>query len=476
MASENTTLHQFHTKDSKLKRAVTFFKHLRSKNCLRHKRLGPSPIPRTESFDTWLAKRKGCEKREMEDTSPHPFEDTSPHPFEDTSPSPMELAANHSGSYNLRSSPKKESNPVYEKESKEVYEKDAPSLLEDLPQYTRVADIGLESYEPSMTTKSMGAAGNSEISSTGIGDHFHSNYHDTLSLDQILVSPISANRYPLDCQIAQIEASLDTDAGLVSPTSSHASNLPSSKVFLGNAGHIVVHPALSESLPSPKDVKSLCDTATSSSQMQVEELREVVRILNEEWMQRCQTTPDLVLHPSALPPKYLFEMGVQILQQIFRGILPQTFEAIFALAHITCASIYIIHGADKSYCWTEFFQYILRWQHFLPNKSDAQLYIRLVNLLWWPQGSPANLSCGNYFLDRTSGTLVPLRSPALAFDTSSSTETEDLQLLQGSETPGSISVLNLLKEESGLRECSILLDSKLACQHPLVTVLPEVSF
>ena len=441
MASENTTLHQFHTKDSKLKRANTFFKHLGPKNCLRHKRLGPSSTPGTESFDTWLAKRKRRKQCEMEDTSPNP----------------MEIATNHSGSYSLRSSPEKESNVVYEME--------APTFLEDLPQYTRDADISLEPYELNVTLGSTGAARNSETSLTGIGDQFQSTCHETESLDQILVSPISANRYPFDCQIARIETSLDTEAGLVSPTSSHASTLPSPKVFLEDWGRIIVHPALSQSLPSPKDEKSLCDVATLSSQMQVEELREMVRVLNEEWMQRCQT--DLVLHPSALPPKYLFETGVQTLQQIYQDILPQTFEAIFALAHITCASMYIIHGADKSYCWNEFFQHILRWQHSLPNKSDAQLYIRLVNLMWWLQGSSAKLSCGNC----VRGTLVPLRSPAMAFDTSSSTETKDLQLPQGPKTPASISALNLLKEGSALRECSRLLDSKLARQRSLVTVL-----
>ena len=422
MDSKNSTLHHFRTKDSKLRRAVTFFKHLGHKHCLRHKRLGPSTTPGTESFESWLAKRKRSNQCEMEDTSPNA----------------TELATNHSDSYS--------------------HEMDDPSFLKELPQYSPDADLDLERFELDDTPRSTGAARNSEVSSSDIGDHFNSTYyHDTKSLDQTLVSPISANRYPFDCQLTPIETSLDTEAGWVSPTSSHANTSPSPEILLENGGHAIVRPTLTESLPSPKDKKNICDVAPPSSQMHVEELREVVRVLNEEWMQRCQTMPDLILHP-ALPPKYLFELGVQTLQQIYQSILPQTVEAIFALAHITCASMYIIHGADKSYCWSDFFQNILTWQHSLSNKSDAQLFIRLVNLMWSPQGPSATFSCGQ----GTRITLLPLRSPASTFDTSSSTKTEDLRLLQGPKTPDSISVLNLLKEGSGLRECSILLDSKLA--------------
>ena len=361
----------------------------------------------------------------------------------------MELATNHSGSYNFRSSPKQE--------SKVVYEMDHSNFLKELPQYTPDADMGLERFELNDTPRYTVAARNSDASSSGISDQFNYTYHDTESLDQTLASPVSANLYPFNCQIAPIETSQDTEARLVSPTSSHASTSPSSEVFLENGGHVVVRPTLSESLSSPKVKKSLYDVTISSSQMHVEELREVVRALNEAWMQRCQTAPDLILH-LALPPTQLFELGIQTLQQIYQSILPQTVRAIFALAHITCASIYIIHGADKSYCWSDFFQHILRWQHSLPNKSDAQLYIRLVNLMWWPQGPSATHACGH----GTRGTLLPLRNPALALDTSSSTKIEDLQILQGPNTPDSVSILNLLKEGSGLRECSTLLDSKLA--------------
>ena len=434
----NNTLHQLQRKDSKLKRAVTFFKHLGLRNCLRHKGPRTSSAPETESFDTWLAKRERCE---MEDTSPTSLE-----------------PSNNSDSHNLHS--------IFELQSKILYEMEEPHDLEDLPKYTRDEGISLEPYELDGIRDSTAAARNSKVSLMGMGDQSLIDHHATGSQEQALVSPVSAGRCPSICQSPGTDTSLGVECHLHGPASIGPGTILSPTIVNQDWRQTQITPALSKSLLSFEDDGSLYDIATFSSQSQVEELRDTVRVLNDEWLRRCQTTPDLVLHSSS---KQLFETGAQTLQQIYKGTLPQTFEAIFGLAHIACASMYM-HGFDQSYCWNEFFQDMLRWQHLLPDKDDAQLYIRLVNLLWWPQGSSANLSCGNYFLDGTSGTLVPLRKPSMAFDTSSSIENDDLHPQQGPKTRDSISVLHLLKEGPVLRECSRLLDGKSAHQHLLIII------
>lgn len=450
MASENfctdTTQRKLQRKDSKLRRAVTFFKHLGLKSCSRHKRLGPSSAPETESFDTWLAKRK---RFEMEDTS----HDTS---------SLMELAANDDDIHSFWSNSNKHSTVLYEVEGTTLY---TSWDLDDLPQYTGDAVTAFEPCELDVSNlvvapKSTGTAGNSDLSLTDIGAQFEKAHHDAESLEQILVSPISGIEGSFICQSARVDTSFDTECGLVSPTYSSPGTVSSPELCDKDWRHIKVTPALSGYLPSYENSRSQCDSAAFSSQSQVEELREMVRVLNEEWMRRCQTIPDLVLRISALSPKSLFETGAQALQHLFRGVLPETFDAIFALAHITCASTYIMHRDDSSHCWNEFFQDILKWQHLMLNKSEAQLFIRLVNLLWWPQVSTARTSCGNYFLDETSETLVPLRKPAVGFDTSSSTGTNGLQSSQWPTELASIPLLNSLKNGVVVQECLRFLDGK----------------
>ena len=443
LSSDNTTIHQLQRKESKLKRAVTFFKHLGLRNCLRHKRPRTSSAPELECFDTKLAERERCE-------------------MEDTSPTPMELAANDSDSHRLRSNS--------EKQSKIVCELDVPGELQDLPQYTRDASVSVELYELDGIHDSTAANRNSKVSLMGMGDQSLNDHHGTGSQEQALVSPVSADPCPFICQTPRIDMSLGVEYHLHGSSSINPGAVLSPTIVNQDWSQSQITPALSNSLLTFEVDGSECDIATFSSQLQVEELRNTVSVLNAEWLRRSQTTPDLVLHASSLSPKQLFETGVQTLQQIYKGILPQTFDAIFSLAHITCASMYTIHGLDQYYCWNEFFQDMLRWQHLLPNKSDAQSYIRLVNLLWWPQGSSEKLSCGNYFLDGTSGTLVPLRKPAMAFDISSSIENDDWNPPQGPKTRDSISVLHSLKEGPVLRECSRLLDGKSAHQHSTIIV------
>lgn len=440
----DTTQHKLQRKDSKLRRAVTFFKHLGLKSCSRHKNSGSSSAPVTGSLDTWLATQKHIE---MEDTS----HETS---------SPMELADTNRTTHFRR--------PNYEKQSKTLYEMEAGTLyaswgLKDLPRYSEVAGTATEPCELDvgtmfMATASHGTTGNTNGSLTGIGALFEDAWHDAEPSEEMLVSPVSTTQGPPICQSTGADKSRPTECGLVSPVHNDSGTVSSPERVDPDWRQIKVTRALTASLLSSEDNGSLCDGVMLSTQSQVEELREMVCVFNEEWIRRCQSIPDLALRASVLSPGTLFEKGAQTLQQVFRGVLPGTFDAIFGLAHIACASAYIMHGDDTSHCWNEFFQDILNWQHLMLKESDARSFIHLLNLLWWPQGSSAKMSCGNYFLDEMSGTLVPLRRPAVSFDASSSTETHDSEAQPLSTTPVSMSLLNSLKNGAVLQECLRFLD------------------
>lgn len=455
----DTTQQKLQRKDSKLRRAVTFFKHLGFKSCSRHKSSGSSSAPETQSFDTWLAQRK---RFEMEDTSYDPS-------------SPMELAGTNSDALFRR--------PNYEKQPKTVYEMEAATLytsldLEDLPHYSERAGTAIEPCELDVGNLSVapqynGAAGNTKESLTGIGAQFADAWHDAVPSEEMLVSPVSTTQGPPISKSTAVDTLRHAECGLVSPVHSNSGTVSSPEVVYPDWHQIKVTPALTRILLSYENDGSLCDGVVLSTQSQVQELREVVRVLNEEWVRRCQPTPDLFLRASALSPEILFEKGAQTLQHVFRGALPGTFDAVFSLAHITCASAYIMHRDDRSHCWNEFFQDILRWQHLMLNEIDVRSFIHLVNLLWWPQQSSARMFCGNYFLDETTGTLVPLRRPAVNFDASTSAEIHDAKAPRWLTKPASVSPLDTLKNGAVLRECLRFLDGKPTHQHTLIITWPE---
>ncbi len=431
----DTTHYKLQRKDSKLKRAVTFFKHLGLKSCSRHKSSGTSSANGTESFDTWLAKRK---RSELEDTS-HDI------------PSLMELADTSRDIHGRPSNSEKQSKTVYEMQGTFT-----SWNLDNPPNYDQAPGTAVEPCELDVGNLVVAPQSNGrrDGSLTGIGAQFEATRHDAEPWEEMLVSPASAIKSPFVCQSKEVDTSYHTECDLVSPKYSTSITVPSAEVVGHNWRQLKVIPALDESLLLSENTGRLRDGVTLSTQSQVEELRETVRVLNEEWRRRCQSAPDLAQRASVLAPRFLFEKGAQTLQHVLRGVLPGTFDAVFALAHITCASAYIVHGDDRSHCWNDFFQDILRWQHLL-DESDAPLFIRLVNLLWWPQGSSEKLSCGNYFFDETSGTLVPLRRPAAGLHASSSTEFKDLHPPQWS-----VPVLNSLKNGAVLQECLRFLDGK----------------
>ena len=441
-------------KDSKLRRAVTFFKHLGLKSCSRHKSSGSSST--SECFDTWLAKRKRCE---MEDTS-HDIT------------SPKELADTKMATDGHRLIPEQKSKTVYEMEGTTPYN---PWDLDELPHYSQEATTAVEPCELDvgdlvMARQSNGPTRNSHGSLTGIGAQFEVTQLSAEPWEE-MVSPVSTIGSPLICQS---NGSCHTECGLISPTYSNFNTAPSLEINESDRRQFKISPTLNGSLLSSGSLGGLSQSVTSSTQSQVEELRETVRILNEEWIQRCQLTPNLIPPASALCSRSLFVTGIWTLQNVFRGILPQTFEAVYALAHITCASVYIMHGDDTSHCWTELFQDMLKWQYLMPNGSDAEIFIQLLNLLWWPRGSSPKLSCGKYFLDETSGTLVPLRKSAVDFDASSPTETDNTQAPRWS--PVSMSLLASLKTGAVFQECARFLDGKPTHQHPFIIIWPDCIF
>ena len=456
----DTLQHNVQRKGSKLKRAVTFFKHLGLKSCSRHKDPGSSSTIDTESFDTWLAKRR---RSEMEDTS-HQISTCA------------ELAASSCDTHDRLSNPTIETKDIHEMEgtmtqTSHNLEYSSPHTQANIT--SQPCELGVE--PPFMMLHSRVEVTAAANPFTAIGAQFEGVPHDVEQSAEMLISPASIIGGLLNRRGAEPNTSSCAGIGSASPANNGPDTVSLPEVVNRHLCDDNVAPPLRGSpLPSGND-GDLRDGARLSAQSQVEGLRETVRVLNEEWLRRCQSAPDLLLRASAYSLQSLLDTGAQTLQLIFRSVLPNTFDAVFALAHTACAAAYIMHVDDGSHCWNEFFQHILGLQNLIQNRSDARLFVQLVKLLWWPQGSSARRFCGNQFLDESTGTLVPLRRPVGDLNGLPPTAITSLQAARYPTKPEPMTFLDSLKNGVVLQECSRFLDGKPTYQHSFSKLQTDLS-
>lgn len=118
---------------------------------------------------------------------------------------------------------------------------------------------------------------------------------------------------------------------------------------------------------------------------QVEELRDLVKVVNNEWMQRLTLAPDLYHRCAAFSSQGLFVEGLKTLEKCLCGNIPADFVEVFALMHVAFAAAYILHRDDDSYCWSTFFQDALCWKLPLSGRDDWAAFLAVMDLWWQPE-------------------------------------------------------------------------------------------
>ena len=165
--------------------------------------------------------------------------------------------------------------------------------------------------------------------------------------------------------------------------------------------------APSEALSTKKvphcfDHEPLLVSSVPSKQEQVEELRKLFCVLNQEWMRTMTLSTEIQLQ---CHPLNLFERAVRTLRQFICGIFAQTFEDIFAVVHLAFAAALVLHWQQDFYPWKALYDDALEWQHAISSDEDKILFLDAMNH-WWrseleytpllhsitPQGS---LDCGD---------------------------------------------------------------------------------
>lgn len=303
-----------------------------------------------------------------------------------------------------------------------------------------------------------------EISFTAIGAQFKDNLRNTEPKEGMLMSPTSSVGSSSNCQSAEPIATCYSELESPSPLNK-IDNTVSTPEIVDHRGLYDNSTLRLMRLREPSlisgNVGDLRDAVGLSTQSLIEDLRETVGILNKEWLRRCQSIPDLALRTWMLSPQLLLEKGTRTLQLIYQDVLPGTFDAMFALAHFACAAAYLMHRDNSSHCWNEFFQHILNLQNLLEHESDARLFVQLVNLLFRPQSSLTQHSCGICFHDESSGTLVPQRRLVLDLDGRSLADNIDSHTPRIPRKAASMTFLHSLKSSAVFQECSGFLDGKL---------------
>ena len=122
------------------------------------------------------------------------------------------------------------------------------------------------------------------------------------------------------------------------------------------------------------------------SRTQVEELRGLVRIVSNEWMQRLVPRPELHTRCSSLSARTLFAKGIDTLKTWLCGRLGRTFEEVFSFMHIAFAAAFILHHGDDSYYWDGFFQEAFQLQHALVDREEKLLFLTVMDCWWWLPG------------------------------------------------------------------------------------------
>ena len=139
-------------------------------------------------------------------------------------------------------------------------------------------------------------------------------------------------------------------------------------------------------------------TKSIRSQELIVRLWEAVLKLNNEWMQKLVSLPDLYGYCSKLSTWALFNVGIRTLQDVYSGGLPESFTEIFAFMHIAFAFSQVINEDCDSYYWDGFYSDIYLWHHTLSNTGDLILFARIRDRLWCPRPAAQSLIPTNQIL------------------------------------------------------------------------------
>ena len=121
-----------------------------------------------------------------------------------------------------------------------------------------------------------------------------------------------------------------------------------------------------------------------TSQTLVKDVRDLVHVLNNYWLDKLSSEPGLQAVKARLQVNSPIDTGLQALQCCFRKQLPRTFAEVFSLTELAFACAYIIYEDDNEYSWEGFFRDVLKWRFAIADEEDQLLFYKVAFLIWSP--------------------------------------------------------------------------------------------
>ncbi len=206
-----------------------------------------------------------------------------------------------------------------------------------------------------------------------------------------------------------------------------------------------------------------------TSQTLIKDLRDLVSVLDDYWMKKLSSVPGLPARMTRFQVGLPIETGLQSIQHCFRGVLPRTFMEIFSLAKLAFACAYIIYENDDAYSWDAFFQDILELGQAIADKQDQHLFSDVAFLIWSPPEIPELVRQGVVQSKRPLQMSPPVSKynpfewEDHAFLSDGNSDSFMLRLFEQSPRPSTglesqTDVLDTLKSGKVIRVCSHYLD------------------
>jgi len=117
----------------------------------------------------------------------------------------------------------------------------------------------------------------------------------------------------------------------------------------------------------------------------IRDLHDLVGGLHGHWLQEVRSTPGFPIVKSTICGLTPFEAGIRSLQQCFQGSPPSTFGGVLSLTHFAFSCAYAAQHDLNSPIWQDLFCDALEWSNNILVREDRALYLRIVCLLWAPQ-------------------------------------------------------------------------------------------
>lgn len=354
--SEDKVHNPVRRKDSKLKRAVTFFKHFRRKTSHAEHHMPPLQYPKNQELDD--------SSREELDSSFSPELDGElcqelsacpPHPPRERSYLRPEMSRQSLSNYHS---------------------------IGRLDGYYSSSELGTAGDSPDSSMSALHVQ-NYSLAHTKIALNIPTPWPSPIELLSTEPSTNNQGSYTHHLDISSSSrAAIELDASMCVDLVEADHGIPMSKppiqaTSCGSSELSKVPPHLVE---ASNDFRS---KQYPSPQSLVQELRDCVEIYANHWSNILKLQLD-TMEFSLYTTDTLFKTGHQTLKQVYEGVLPHTFEEVYSMMHIVYASVSILHHDDASFSWDLLFQHVIRWHRAIIDNAKSDLFLKVAGILWSP--------------------------------------------------------------------------------------------